>query len=161
MVLLHCYLLILHCVHSQWGLGHPLAIYSSILKRCNRRMDSFGSRKNVHSTNTSVQITVLRQHIEIMLFWLTTARLNLVQHKPASAVWSLPVSASHSGERATPGMSSGDFQLIFFSPDIVGKMQVHSLSCNYPAVSRLVYYSLHAFSTQRCDRKGKMNESRR
>lgn len=50
---------------------------------------------------------------------------------------------------------------VFFSPDIVGKMQVHSLSCNYPAVSLLVYYSLHAFSTQRCDREGKMNERHR
>lgn len=45
----------------------------------------------------------------------------------------------------------------FFSADTVGKTQVHSLSCNYPAVSPLVYYSLHAFSTQCSDRVGRVH----
>ena len=145
-------------MHSQWGLGHPLAIYSSILKRCNRRMDSFGSRKNVHSTNTSVQITVLRQHIEIMLFWLTTARLNLVQHKPASAVWSLPVSASHSGRRSTPGMSSGDFQLFFFPLTLWAKCRC----IHYPVITLLLvfWYIIHYMHSPHSAVTGKVKWTR-
>lgn len=60
-----------------------------------------------------------------------------------------------------------DCKLLFFFffftfsllPDIVGKMQVHSLPCNYPAVGLAVYYSLRATFHPRCyDSKGKMSE---
>lgn len=47
------------------------------------------------------------------------------------------------------------FFFVFFLLTLRAKTQVHSLSCNYPAVSPLVYYSLHGFSTQHFDRVGK------